>query len=316
MTPPGPISGLFRSGSGLLTVAGGTFGRMELQLLRTAAFIGLIGAVPVTAAGQDPVAPPPAIRPITLHELVLNDGSRMYGSIEAEDAAEVTFRTLAGARVTARRADIQSLRRVAGSMVDGEFAPADPNGTRLFFTPTGRALKKGQTYLGIYEFFVPFVQVGITDRFSIGGGTPLLFGFDDEWQRPFWVTPKFQVLNSERTQLSLGALHAFDADGDGGGIAYAVMTHGDDVKSVTAGAGVAYASSGGTAPVIMIGAEGRVRRNMKAITENYLWQGGRGVVSAGVRFFGDKISADLALAVPIGASELFAFPIVNFVYVF
>jgi hypothetical protein len=40
------------------------------------------------------------------------------------------------------------------------------------------------------------------------------------------------------------------------------------------------------------------------------------VVSPGLRFFGERISADLALAVPIGADEFFAFPVINFVYVF
>jgi hypothetical protein len=55
---------------------------------------------------------------------------------------------------------------------------------------------------------------------------------------------------------------------------------------------------------------------MKLMTENYVWKNGNGVSSAGVRFFGDRLSADLAIAVPIGADGLFAFPVVNFVYVF
>lgn len=38
--------------------------------------------------------------------------------------------------------------------------------------------------------------------------------------------------------------------------------------------------------------------------------------TGGVRFFGERLSADLGLAVPLGAGELFAFPVVNFVYVF
>jgi hypothetical protein len=40
------------------------------------------------------------------------------------------------------------------------------------------------------------------------------------------------------------------------------------------------------------------------------------VASAGVRFFGARLSADLALAIPIGTEEIFVFPVVNFVYVF
>jgi hypothetical protein len=52
------------------------------------------------------------------------------------------------------------------------------------------------------------------------------------------------------------------------------------------------------------------------MTENYVWQSGDGVVSGGVRFLGDHVSADVGLAFPIGTGEFFAFPVVNFVYVF
>jgi hypothetical protein len=55
---------------------------------------------------------------------------------------------------------------------------------------------------------------------------------------------------------------------------------------------------------------------LKLITENYVWKEGHGVASAGVRFFGERLSADLALAIPIGVEEIFVFPVVNFVYVF
>jgi hypothetical protein len=265
-----------------------------------------------TAFAQTAVAP---AKLITLYELVLRDGSRLYGSIERQDDQEVVFRTQSGATVTARRPEILKLREVKGAVINGEFMPPDPNATRLFFAPTGRSLQRGQTYLGVYEFMMPFVQVGITDRFSIGGGTPLIFGIQD-WNRPFWITPKLQVVASQSIDVAVGALHAFDTGGQGGGIGYVVGTRSGASGAVTAGAGLAYGNDGGRAGVVMVGGEGTIRRNMKAITENYIWKGGNGVASAGVRFFGEHLSADLALAFPIGAGEFFAFPVVNFVYVF
>jgi hypothetical protein len=68
--------------------------------------------------------------------------------------------------------------------------------------------------------------------------------------------------------------------------------------------------------ILMGGAEGRVSRSLKVMTENYVWQNGEGIVSGGVRFLGERLSADLALAVPVGMGEFFAFPVINFVYVF
>ena len=255
------------------------------------------------------------MQPITVTELVLKDGSRMFGTVEQDNGTEIVFKTHAGATVTVRRADVASLTARAGTIQGGEFFPPDPNATRLFFAPTGRSLKRGQVYLGVYEFVAPFVQVGITDRFSVGGGTPLIFGID-EWERPFWVTPKLQVVDNRHAQVAIGVLHAFDSDGDGGGIAYAVVSRGTDVRSFTAGAGLGYATGGGRAGVFMLGGEARVSRSVKAITENYIWKDGHGIASAGVRFFGERLSADLALAFPIGADGVYPFPLINFVYVF
>jgi hypothetical protein len=267
----------------------------------------------------DAAQPRPAeqrLTPTTLEELVLKDGSRLYGSVERETEEEVVFRTHAGLVVTVRRTDIARLQRVDGSVVNEEFWRADPNATRLFFAPTGRSVPRGQVYLGVFEFVMPFVQVGITDRLSIGGGTPLLVGFDEDWERPFWVTPKLQVLRGDRLQVSIGTFHIFDTSGEGGGIAYAVGTYGGREASMTVGIGGTYTGFDGGGGVIMAGGDRQVSRNIKLVTENYLWKGGDGIVSAGVRFFGEKLSADLALAGPIGTGDFFLFPVVNFVYVF
>jgi hypothetical protein len=285
--------------------------------MRTIAFglvvaIGVLAAHPATAAAQDPSAAPQLVQ---THELVLRDGTRLYGTVERQDETEVVFRTHGGASVTVRKSEVVSLRLVKGVFIDGAFMPPDPNATRLFFAPTGRSLPKGKAYIGVYEFMMPMVQFGVTDRLSIGGGTPLVFGIDD-WNRPFWITPKFQVFDNGRTQFAAGVFQVLDSDADGGGIAYGVGTHGTDAGSVTIGAGVAYAGNDSAAGVVMIGGERRLRRNLKFVTENYLWKGGYGLGSFGVRFIGERLSADLGLVIPIGSDDLIAFPLVNFVYVF
>jgi len=278
--------------------------------------IATLAVVAIPSAARAGVAPSgPAGQQITLYELVLRDGSRLYGALERDDPDGIVFKTQAGAIVTVKRTDIETLKPVTGSLAGGEFMPPDPNATRLFFGPTGRSLPRGQVYLGVYEFLMPFVQVGVTDRFSIGGGTPLVFGFDSDDQ-PFWITPKLQILKTSSTGVSVGVFHAFTGSGDGGGVAYAVSTSGNASGSFTIGGGMGYGTDGGRAGVVMVGGERQVRRNLKVMTENYIWKGKDGVASAGVRFFGERLSADLALAIPIGSNELYVFPIVNFVYVF
>ena len=197
-----------------------------------------------------------------------------------------------------------------------EESPSTPStGTRLLFGPTGRALPKGEAYFGVYEFLLPFVQVGVTDRVSLGGGTPLFIGIEES-NRPFWFTPKVQVLHRGTTDVAAGAIHVFVPAGGAGGIGYIVTTHGGEEGSVTGGAGLAYGSDGGRAAVFMVGGERRVRRGLRLVSEAYLWKNKNGLASAGVRFCGGRLSADVGLGVPLGLGEVFAFPVINFVYNF
>lgn len=253
-------------------------------------------------------------QPAELCELVLRDGSRLFGTIERESPDEVVLRTQAGAVITARRTEIASLRVVKGRIEKGEFFSEDLHRTRLFFAPTGRSLRRGEVSFGVFQFLAPFVQVGVTERFSMGGGTPLLFGFDES-DRPFWMTPKFQVLDSTNAQAAVGLLHLFNIEGDGAGIAYGVSTFGNTDNAATIGAGLAY-SGDDRGWVLMGGAEGRVSRHVKVMTENYVWKTGDGILSGGFRFLGERLSADLALAIPLGVGDFIALPVVNFVYVF
>ena len=282
--------------------------RLALVLIAVA-----LVSIPAGVAAQSSVATDPAVT----HELRLRDGSRAYGRVVSESDEEVVFETASGVAITAHRNQIVSLRKVDGVFREGEFLPADPNNTRLFFGPTGRSLPKGQAYLGVYEFLMPFVQVGVTDRFSVGGGTPLIFSFEDDGlDRPYWVTPKLQVFSGRKAQISIGVFQGFGG-GATGGIAYGVATTGGASGSFTAGAGMAYDDDGERTAVVMVGGDRQFRRNMKFVTESYVWGSGNGIVSAGVRFFGERLSADLALASPIG-DEFggFVFPLVNFIYLF
>jgi len=267
----------------------------------------LAGAAPAAARGPQS----PYVR--SMLELVLKDGSRAYGVVVAEDGIDIVFRTSSGAELKTPRARIASLRPVTGRMVGGEFRREDPNGTRLAFGPTARAVPRGEAYLAVYQGIVPFVQVGVTDRFSIGGGTPLVFAFED-WDRPYWVSPKLQVYSGETASAAVGLFHAFAGD-ESAGVAYGVYTREQPRGAFTLGAGLGYSDDGVAGAVVMVGGEVPVRRNIKWITENYALSGAV-VSSGGVRFFGERLAADLVIAVAFTQGTAFAFPVVNFVYRF
>lgn len=280
----------------------------------------LLGATAAAQAQTPAGSQPPAVTivvtpPGELRELVLRDGTQAVGRVEKIDGTTVTFRTTSGAAIEVDASKILSITPATGRVVEGAYWPADSNPTRLFFAPTGRTLKRGESYFGVYEFMMPFVQFGVTDRISVGAGTPLIFGGGGE--HPFWVTPKLQIVSAPRTQASIGVMHFMNV-GDGSfGIAYGVVTQGSADSAASVGLGWAYEryDDGSGTAVLMLGGEHRVSRRTKIITENYLFDGG-GFASAGVRFLGERLSADLSMVVPLGIDEFVAFPMINFVWKF
>jgi hypothetical protein len=287
------------------------------KLVCALALAGSAGLAARAEAAPQPTVPQIVVTPAGVtDELVLRDGTRAYGKVERVDGPMVTFKTTAGAAIQVAAAEIVSIRPVTGRIVAGEFRRADSNPTRLFFGPTARSLKQGEGYAGVYEILLPFVQIGITDRVSIGAGTPLIFG--DGSAHPFWITPKVQLFEGASTQASVGVMHFLNV-GDGTlGIAYLVGTRGSADSAITGGIGYAYDRSYDTtngAAVLMIGGEHRVRRGMKVMTENYVFNGGT-ILTGGVRWLGEHFSADLALVVPTDGSFAVAFPLVNVVYSF
>jgi hypothetical protein len=252
---------------------------MARQLLTILLPAFLLAATPLVTCAQTPAATIAVAPPDVTQEIRLRDGTSAIGRVEAVDGTRVTFRTLAGATLTIEAADIVSLATVEGRAAGTQFWKDDPNPTRLFFGPTGRPLKRGDVYLGVYEIFIPVIA------------------------RP-------------TTQVAVGAMHIMNIDGDSLGVAYGAMTKGTRDTALTVGIGYAYEQfEDSGAPVLMIGGEHRVHRHVKLVTENYVFREG-GIASAGVRFMSGRLSADLGLATPLGVDDVFVFPVVNFVWTF
>ena len=249
--------------------------------------------------------------PGVIQRLTLTDGSQVYGRVESIDADGLVFRSIVGVTLAVPRTGIADLRSVEGRVVAGEFVPADSHNTRLMFAPTARALKRGEGYFGVY-YVLPFVQVGVTDRLSIGGGTPLVFGGGSG--RPVWFTPKLQVLGRPNVQAAVGVIHISGIEDVNAGIAYGVTTLGHDDAAATLGLGYAYSGEGDYSAIVMVGGDRRQSARIKWITENWFWRGG-GFVSGGVRFIGQRLSADVSLVVPL-IDETFAVPVVSFAWGF
>ena len=233
----------------------------------------------------------------------LRDGSSIVGRITEIGTDTVKFVANSGT-LSIARTDIVELREVAtSSLRKGEVWPANPNATRLLFSPTGRMLEKGEGYFNDTYLFLVSVHGGITSRFTLGGGLSVL-PLDDFTDNALFVMPKIGVVASPKFNLAVGALAGFvgaafdDEDTNPSfGIIYAVGTVGSPDASLSFGTGLGYA--GGSLsdyPGVMLGADTRLSRRISFVTENYLVPNGdvSSILSYGLRFFGEKLSADLA----------------------
>ena len=251
------------------------------------------------------------------------DGSTLIGRIVEIGENEIQFETTIG-KLTIPIAKIENIKEApVTSIKDGKYWFPNSNSTRLFFAPTGRMLKKGEGYFSDYYLFFPGIAYGVSDNVTIGGGISLIPGVGFENQI-FYLTPKIGIKATENANFAAGALIMRVSDfGDDDhpivGILYGVGTFGTTDKSFTIGIGYGFADGDlAEKPMIMVGGESRVSRRIALVTENWILPGvDNPLISYGVRFFGEKLSVDLALLNTLGEDSLFpGVPYLDFVFNF
>lgn len=288
-------------------------------LLAVAAAAAVVGAPP--AAAQDAALAPSDI----LLEIRLADGSTLYGRVVDGDAARVVVVTESGARVEVDRAAIVSSRPAGGVVRDGSLWPDDDADYRLFAGPTGRTLPGGTGSVGVMEVLFPYVAYGITDRIQIAAGTTVA---PEIMAEVFWVEPRIGLVARPNLHLAAGVI-AFvarsDLDQGSVGALHVTGTAGGDRASVTAGLAWPFLvdddESEVVDPFVSLGAELRVARGIKLMAESYFTPAGDdndrfGLLSGGLRIFGDRLSADVGLAGLVGQDQACCLPIVSFGWAF
>jgi hypothetical protein len=296
--------------------------RVSCAAPRTAAvrtFLAFLLVALFAPTGRAQQTTPPIVVSDTIMEVRLTDGSLLYGRIVAADGDRITIESESGARTEVNRSQVSSIRPTSSRLVNGERWSEDPNATRLFFGPTGRAMGAGTGYFAVYELIMPFLSFGVSDRISISGGTPVIPGAIGEL---LYFAPKVTVVSRPGVDFAAGALAFFVPDEDESlGLLYGVGTFGSRDNAFTLGVGVPF-FTGGDEPlsdrvVLMLGAEARASQRTKFIAESYFVPGeSGGLVAAGLRFFGERLSADAGLGFIVGEDAGCCLPVVNFVYSF
>jgi hypothetical protein len=228
----------------------------------------------------------------------LTDGTELKGFIIAESDSAIDFRTISGIDMKIKRNLVEDISQSKGEIIQGQFQRYDPNRTRLFFGPTARTVEQGKGYFSAYEIFIPFLAVGVTDFIMLSGGVSLIPGAEEQL---IYLGPKVRFLNLDNFSLAGGIIYAHVEDVDFG-VAYGVTTIGSERYSFSLGIGYGYEDwVFSDSPVFMLGAEIQASNSVKLLTENWIFPSSEtGIISFGVRFFGDNLAADFGFFRPVG----------------
>ncbi len=253
------------------------------------------------------------------HRVVLTDGRTLVGTV-VEVRADAVVLDVRGVRSEVLRTQIARVED------PGRFERVDPNGTRLFVSPTARTMPRGGLRVSTAYFVIPNVAYGVTGNLDASvtasipvDGTGLISG-----------TLKFAPIQREGFALAVGAqagtVYGDDFDSGIGGTFYGVGTFGDATRAATVGVYGIYAGSFGSneefevanGAAVVVGGEVQVSNAIKVMTENAFLvpfeegAGGAGITSAGIRFFGERLAADVALPLFVfgdGESKFLPVPI-------
>jgi len=263
--------------------------------------------------------------------LKLTDGSQLVGEVIQVQEGIVEFKTKMGTMEIAVN-QIEEIQVINSSQIKGgKYWFPNPNLTRLYFGPTGRTLKAGSGYFTDLLLFFPGGAYGITDNITIGGGISIFPGVDFGNQI-YYFTPKVGFKPKENLDVAISAMiiqlpntddeledvDLFDAPSTVG-VIYGVGTYGDDDKSLTFGLGFGYADDEiSDKPAVLFGGDYRLSRRLSFVSENWIFPGvDELLVSYGIRFFGEKLSADLGLFNVLNEDAFFpGFPVLSFTWNF
>jgi hypothetical protein len=218
----------------------------------------------------------------------LLSGSSFVGKLIAQRENELDFMTKDLGRLTVQKANIRRLQLLTTSQALHGWEPVG-NGTRVFFAPTARPLRRGEGYVQNIDIFLLGANYGITDNVSLGVLVPVLPGFGFS---VFALTPKVSFQVQDKLHVGGGVLYASDFR-SGGGVGYGVATYGSADNNITLGLGYGFASGDfSNSPVVVVGGATRISRRISLLNETYIYNEGlAGLI--GLRIAAARISGSL-----------------------
>jgi len=195
----------------------------------------------------------------------MNNGDEFKGAIIKKNDKIITLSTVNG-EINLIAANVKSIENYD---YIGKFAFANPHDTRYFFGPSGIPIKKGNGYYQNILVTTNFVNVGLTEHISVGGGFEFISTITGN---PVWfLTPKLGFEVAKNVHIGGGVIVAGIAADDIISLGYGVVTLGNTETNLTIGGGYGFANGDlSTFPTIMISGTHRVSNGLALLSENYI----------------------------------------------
>ena len=229
----------------------------------------------------------------------LTDGTNFFGKVLETTSTSVIMQTKSVPRIEIPLAQIKEVDVIQSTNIkNGAYWFPNPHATRYYYSPSAISLKKGEGYYQNTYLFLNSVHYGVTNNISVGGGIEFISTFTGN--PILYVTPKISFKVADQFYAGAGVLLAslpdVDESGRGAaGIGYGIGTYGNAENNVTVGLGYGFIRDEmAKQPVITISGMTRISKKASLVSENWIVPG-TAFFSYGVRFFGEKISVDLAL---------------------
>jgi hypothetical protein len=284
--------------------------RFALSLL-----MGVLLAGP--AVGLACAQAPDTTEQAPLYRVETTSGQTLIGTIVSKTDDTVVLDTRELGEVRLDRSTVARLTQIDPDRLrDGQYWYPNPQSTRYFFAPNALGIPQGEGYYQNTWVLLNNVNYGVSDHFSVGGGTVPLFLFGAEIV-PVWILPKVSFSGPrDQVHLAGGAVlgGVFGDEGGGGAsLLYGSATIGSRDRNATLGVGYGYADGSLTeTPAVNLSGMTRVGQSLYLLTENYIFPGPEttAVVSAGVRWAPENVAVDFALFRPLsgGSDGAFALP--------
>lgn len=243
----------------------------------------------------------------------MKDGQEFRGVIVLEDETSITLKTANGTLIL----DKSQIKERKFDDYTGDFRFPNSHQTRYFFGPSGKPIKKGEGYYQNLLLVGNFMNYGVTNHFSIGGGFEFISTMSGY---PVWfITPKFGWNLTENWSIGTGIMIGGMRTEGAFGLPYAALTYGDNDDNITLGIGGAtdFKRSAETvlqSPLIMISGTKRVSNGIALLSENYILTNSDISFFSidGIRILSEKNAFDLGVILIPQATEGIPLPYVGY----